>query len=41
MSHLTAADRGRIEVLIPEKYINKVIAKKLERSPSTPLMLPC
>ena len=28
MSHLTAADRGRIEVLIPEKYTNKVIAKK-------------
>ena len=35
MSHLTAADRGRLEVLLQEKYTNKVIAKKLGRSPST------
>lgn len=35
MGHLTAADRGRIEVLLQEKYTNKVIAKKLGRDPST------
>lgn len=35
MSHLTAADRGKIEVLLQEKYTNKNIAKKLERNPST------
>jgi len=35
MSHLTAADRGKIEVLLQEQYTNKQIATKLERSPST------
>lgn len=35
MKHLTAADRGKIEVLLQEKYTNKQIAKKLGRSPST------
>ena len=35
MSHLTAADRGKIEVLLQEKYTNKNIARKLGRSPST------
>jgi len=35
MKHLTAADRGRIEVLLQEKYTNKEIAKKLGRDSST------
>lgn len=35
MKHLTAADRGRIEVLLQEKYTNKVIAQKLGKDPST------
>lgn len=34
MKHLTAADRGKIEILLQEKYTNKDIAKKLGRSPS-------
>jgi transposase, IS30 family len=35
MKHLTAADRGKIEVLLQEKYTNKEIAKKLGRDSST------
>lgn len=35
MSHLTAADRGRLEVLLQEKYTNKQIARKLGKDPST------
>ena len=35
MSHLTAADRGRIETLLQEQYTNKQIAMRLGRSPST------
>jgi transposase, IS30 family len=35
MKHLTAADRGSIETLLQEKYTNKVIAKRIGRSPST------
>ena len=35
MKHLTAADRGKIEILLQEKYTNKQIAKKLGRDPST------
>ena len=35
MKHLTAADRGRLEVLLQEKYTNKQIGVKLGRSPST------
>lgn len=35
MKHLTAADRGRIEVLLQEKYTNKDIARKLGRDPGT------
>ena len=35
MKHLTAADRGKIEVLLQEQYTNKEIARKLEYSPST------
>ena len=35
MKHLTAADRGKIEILLQEKYTNKSIAKKLGRDPST------
>ena len=35
MSHLTAADRGRIETLLQEQYTNKEIAVRLGRSPST------
>jgi IS30 family transposase len=35
MKHLTAAGRGKIEVLIQEQYTNKEIAKKLGYSPST------
>jgi len=35
MKHLTAADRGKIEVLLQEKYTNKNIAKKLGKDPST------
>lgn len=35
MSHLTAADRGRIETLLQEQYTNKEIAERLGRSPST------
>lgn len=35
MKHLTAADRGKIEVLLQEQYTNKEIAKKLGYSLST------
>lgn len=35
MKHLTAADRGKIEVLLQEEYTNKQIAKKLGKDPST------
>jgi IS30 family transposase len=35
MKHLMAADRGKIEILLQEKYTNKKIAQKLARSPST------
>jgi transposase, IS30 family len=35
MSHLTAADRGKIEVLLQEEYTKKNIAMKLSKSPST------
>ena len=35
MSHLTAADRGKIEILLQQHYTNKQIAYKLGRSPST------
>lgn len=35
MKHLTAAQRGKIEILLQEKYTNKQIARKLGRSPST------
>jgi transposase, IS30 family len=35
MKHLTAADRGRIETLLQEKYTNKEIAKRLGRDLST------
>lgn len=35
MKHLTAADRGKIEVLLQEQYTNKEIAIKLGCSPST------
>lgn len=35
MKHLTAADRGKIEILLQEKYTNKQIARKLGRDPST------
>ncbi len=35
MSHLTAAQRGKIEVLLQEKYTNKQIATKLGKAPST------
>jgi len=35
MKHLTAADRGKIEILLQQKYTNKEIAKKLGRDPST------
>lgn len=35
MKHLTAADRGKIEVLLQEQYTNKEIAKKLGKHPST------
>jgi IS30 family transposase len=35
MKHLTAADRGKIEVLLQEQYTNKQIALKLGRGPST------
>jgi len=35
MSHLTAADRGRIETLLQEQYTNKEIAVRLGHSPST------
>jgi len=34
MKHLTAADRGRIEVLLQEQYTNKQIARKLGRDAS-------
>jgi IS30 family transposase len=34
MKHLTAAERGNIEILLQEKYTNKDIARKLGRSPS-------
>ena len=35
MKHLTAAQRGKIEVWLQEKYTNKQIAEKLGRDPST------
>ena len=35
MSHLTAADRGRLEVLLQEKYTNKQIGEKLGKHGST------
>ena len=35
MKHLTAADRGKIEVLLQEHYTNKQIAIKLNKNPST------
>lgn len=35
MKHLTAADRGKIEILLQEQYTNNEIAKKLGRHPST------
>lgn len=35
MKHLTAADRGKIEILLQEQYTNKEIARKLKRDPST------
>lgn len=35
MSHLTAAQRGKIEILLQEKYTNKAIAKKVGKAPST------
>lgn len=35
MKHLTAADRGKIEILLQQHYTNKEIAYKLGRSPST------
>ncbi len=35
MSHLTAADRGRIETLLQEKYTNKQIGIKLTKHAST------
>jgi transposase, IS30 family len=34
MKHLTAAQRGNIEILLQEKYTKKAIAMKLGRSPS-------
>ena len=34
MTHLTAAERGKIEILLQEQYTNKNIARKLGRSPS-------
>jgi IS30 family transposase len=34
MTHLTAAERGKIEILLQEHYTNKYIARKLGRSPS-------
>lgn len=35
MSHLTAADRGKIETLLQEQYTNKEIAKRIGKDPST------
>lgn len=35
MKHLTAADRGKIEILLQENYTNKQIARKLGKDPST------
>ena len=34
MTHLMAAERGKIEILIQEQYTNKNIALKLGRSSS-------
>jgi len=34
MKHLTAADRGKIEILLQEDYTQNMIAKRLGRSPS-------
>lgn len=34
MKHLTAAERGNIEILLQEQYTNKDTARKLEHSPS-------
>lgn len=35
MKHLTAAQRGNIEILLQEKYTNKQIAEKLGKHPSS------
>lgn len=35
MKHLTAADRGKIEILSRDKYTNKQIAKEVGKAPST------
>ncbi len=35
MKHLTAAQRGNIETLLQEKYINNEIARRMDRYPST------
>jgi IS30 family transposase len=35
MHHLTAGQRGNIEILLRERYINKQIAEKLHKHPST------
>jgi hypothetical protein len=35
MHHLTAAQRGNIEILLQEKYTNKQIAEKLHKHPSS------
>jgi IS30 family transposase len=35
VSHLTAADRGKIEILLQQQYTKKAIATVLGRSPST------
>ncbi len=35
MSHLTAADRGKIEILLQEQYTNKEIARRVGKAPST------
>jgi len=35
MKHLTPANRGSIETLLQEKYINKQIAERIDRDPST------
>lgn len=35
MKHLTAAERGNIEILLQEQYTNKQIAKRIGKDPST------